>query len=201
MTKQPLAAAELNELVAGLKKLSATSGGAGIRRRRICSRSFRRAAWTNLFHNAAAVLQEVSDYELRVRLQDADFHRRAKAGGWPISTPILRTKTPGATSMRRSCTKIRSPIFPPSAGSTNSLPISAGGPRHPRRRPCEGPRATWASVSSASVCFTAKVIFSRRLTRTTGRRSFTTRLTRRTSRSSKWWTAAASRLCAAWRSA
>jgi len=35
--------------------------------------------WQNLIHNAAAILREVSEYELRVRLQDADFEQRALA--------------------------------------------------------------------------------------------------------------------------
>src|SRR3984957_13642547 len=34
--------------------------------------------WQNLYHNAVAVLHEVSDYELRVRLQDPEFARRVR---------------------------------------------------------------------------------------------------------------------------
>jgi starch phosphorylase len=34
--------------------------------------------WQNLYHNAVAVLREVSDYELRVRLQDAHFAARVR---------------------------------------------------------------------------------------------------------------------------
>ena len=47
----------------------------GARRRRISSRSFPRG-WQNLYHNAVAILHEVSDYELRVRLQDPYFAAR-----------------------------------------------------------------------------------------------------------------------------
>src|SRR2546430_6771828 len=32
--------------------------------------------WQNLYHNAVAILHEVSDYELRTRLQDPDFAGR-----------------------------------------------------------------------------------------------------------------------------
>ena len=35
--------------------------------------------WQNLYHNAVAVLHEVSDYELRMRLQDPDFAGRVSA--------------------------------------------------------------------------------------------------------------------------
>src|SRR6202453_4668657 len=35
-------------------------------------------SWQNLYHNAVAVLHEVSDYELRVRLQDQEFARRVR---------------------------------------------------------------------------------------------------------------------------
>ncbi len=34
--------------------------------------------WQNLYHNAVAILHEVSDYELRVRLQDPDFCARVR---------------------------------------------------------------------------------------------------------------------------
>src|SRR5579863_5639422 len=34
--------------------------------------------WQNLYHNAVAVLREVSDYELRVRLEDTEFVRRVR---------------------------------------------------------------------------------------------------------------------------
>src|SRR2546430_12987044 len=34
--------------------------------------------WQNLYHNAVAVLHEVSDYELRVRVQDGDFADRVR---------------------------------------------------------------------------------------------------------------------------
>src|SRR3954467_4724065 len=34
--------------------------------------------WQNLYHNAVAVLHEVSEYELRVRLHNADFAARVR---------------------------------------------------------------------------------------------------------------------------
>ena len=40
--------------------------------------------WQNLYHNAVAVLREVSEYELRMRLQDPEFARRAQAPAVPV---------------------------------------------------------------------------------------------------------------------
>ena len=42
--------------------------------------------WQNLYHNAVAILREVSDYELRVRLLDPEFAGRVSRCS-AISTP------------------------------------------------------------------------------------------------------------------
>src|SRR3982751_5558330 len=34
--------------------------------------------WQNLYHNAVAILHEVTEYELRVRLQDKEFAARVR---------------------------------------------------------------------------------------------------------------------------
>ena len=199
MTKEPLTAAAVNELVAGLNKLSRNLWWCWDQEAQDLFQELSPRGWQNLFHNAVAVLREVSDYELRVRLQDADFAGRVRSVLDNL-TRISRTRTPGAISTRRSCTKIPSRIFPPSSVFTNRCrfrrAVSAFSPATTR-----SPRATSASVSSASVCSTAKVIFSRRLTPTTGRRNFTIRWTRRTCRSNRWWTPRANASCARWRSA
>src|SRR5580692_865421 len=78
MTRQPLAAAELNELVAGLKKLSRNIWWCWNQEAQDLFQELSPRAWQNLYHNAAAVLHEVSDYELRVHLQDADFERQVR---------------------------------------------------------------------------------------------------------------------------
>jgi len=54
------------------------------------------ARLANLYHNAAAILREVSEYELRVRLQNADFeHARGRC--CMISRSISPAKAPGDT--------------------------------------------------------------------------------------------------------
>ena len=82
--------------------------------------------WQNLFHNAVAVLREISDYELRVRLQDAGFRRPGSLVLHDFEA-YLPIKTPGATRTRRSCTKIPVAYFSAEFGFHESLPISAGG--------------------------------------------------------------------------
>jgi hypothetical protein len=70
--------AELNELVAGLNKLSRNllvvlgPGGAGLVPRAFAARL------AKPFHNAVAVLREVSEYELRVHLQEPGFAARVR---------------------------------------------------------------------------------------------------------------------------
>ena len=73
MTKKPLSGAELNELVAGLKKLSRNLWWTWNQEAQDLFQELSPRGWQNLFHNAVAVLREVSEYELRVHLQDADF--------------------------------------------------------------------------------------------------------------------------------
>src|SRR5471030_1241208 len=79
MTKEPLAAAELGELVAGLKKLSRNIWWCWDQEAQDLFQELSPRAWQNLFHNAVAVLREISDYELRTRLQDGDFQQHARS--------------------------------------------------------------------------------------------------------------------------
>ena len=77
MSKKPLAVAELNELVSGLQKLSRNLWWSWDQEAQDLFQELSPRSWQNLYHNAAAVLREVSEYELRMRLQDADFEHRA----------------------------------------------------------------------------------------------------------------------------
>jgi len=77
MTRKPLAGAELNGLVTGLNKLSRNLWWSWDQEAQDLFQELSPRSWQNLYHNAAAILREVSEYELRVRLQDADFAQRA----------------------------------------------------------------------------------------------------------------------------
>src|SRR5271154_4078161 len=126
MTRQPLAAAELNELVAGLKKLSRNIWWCWDQEAQDLFQELSPRAWSNLFHNATAVLQEVSDYELRVRLQDADFQQRAKAVLHDFNAYLADQNTwchLNAPELHKNPVAYFSAEF----GFHESLPISAGG--------------------------------------------------------------------------
>ena len=179
--KKPLTDAELNELVAGLNKLSRNLWWTWDQEAQDLFQELSPRGWQNLFHNAVAVLREVSDYELRVHLQDADFAAARPRRAAQFRGLSERQKHLGPQERAGSCSKIPSPISPPSSASTNRCRFppaaSASWPATTRNPP-----ATSASASSASACFTARAISSRRLTRTTGRRSFTIWSIRRTCR-------------------
>ncbi len=78
MSKKPLTLAELDELVAGLNKLARNLWWTWDQEAQEIFQDLSPRGWQNLYHNAVAVLREVSDYELRVRLQDDDFACRVR---------------------------------------------------------------------------------------------------------------------------
>jgi starch phosphorylase len=82
--------------------------------------------WQNLYHNAVAVLHEVSDYELRVRLQDHEFARRVRRVLQDFQTYMLDKETWGR---QNAPALIDHPVayFSAEFGFHETLPIAAGG--------------------------------------------------------------------------
>src|SRR6478735_6719827 len=78
MTKKPLAAAELTELISGLNKLARNLWWTWNQESQELFQELSPRGWQNLYHNAVAILREVSEYELRVRLQDPFFAGRVR---------------------------------------------------------------------------------------------------------------------------
>src|SRR4249919_4294505 len=78
MRKQPLTNEEVSELVAGLNKLARNLWWTWDQEAQEVFSELSPRGWQNLYHNAVAILHEVSDYELRVRLQDPDFAERVR---------------------------------------------------------------------------------------------------------------------------
>jgi glucan phosphorylase len=76
MSDTPLTAGELTELTAGLNRLARNLWWTWNQEAQEIYAELSPRCWQNLYHNAVAVLHEVSEYELRVRLQDADFAER-----------------------------------------------------------------------------------------------------------------------------
>src|SRR5438094_7356108 len=78
MSKAPLSAREQTQLIVGLNRLARNLWWTWNQESQEIFQELSPRGWQNLYHNAVAVLHEVSDYELRVRLQDPDFAERVR---------------------------------------------------------------------------------------------------------------------------
>src|SRR5947209_6744331 len=78
MRKKPLTNEEVSELTAGLNKLARNLWWTWDQEAQDLFQELSPRGWQNLYHNAVAILHEVSDYELRVRLQEPDFAQRVR---------------------------------------------------------------------------------------------------------------------------
>src|SRR5580692_9811986 len=126
MKKQPLSSAELDELVAGLRKLSRNIWWSWDQEAQDIFQELSPRGWQNLYHNAVAVMHEVSEYELRVRLQDGNFERCARAVLSDFDAYLNQKDTWGhihAPELHKNPVAYFSAEF----GFHESLPISAGG--------------------------------------------------------------------------
>ncbi|MFZ0825848.1 MAG: alpha-glucan family phosphorylase [Verrucomicrobiia bacterium] len=124
--KKPLSGTELLELVAGLNKLSRNLWWSWDQQAQDLFQELSPRGWQNLYHNAAAILHEVSEYELRVRLQDADFEQRARAVLRDFDA-YLGSKTTWGHLNAPSLFQNPVAYFSAEFGFHESLPISAGG--------------------------------------------------------------------------
>jgi glycogen phosphorylase len=79
MKLKPLAPSETNDLVTGLNRVARNLWWTWNQGAQDLFRELSPRGWQNLFHNAVAVLHEVSETELRARLQDRDFAERVGA--------------------------------------------------------------------------------------------------------------------------
>jgi starch phosphorylase len=126
MTRKPLSAAELDQLAAGLNKLSRNIWWCWDQEAQDVFQELSPRAWTNLFHNAVATLKEVSPSELRARLQDADFAGRVRSVLHDFEAYLAEQNTwchQNAPELRKNPVAYFSAEF----GFHESLPISAGG--------------------------------------------------------------------------
>ena len=124
--KKPLASTELLELIAGLNKLSRNLWWSWDQEAQDLFQELSPRGWQNLYHNAAAILREVSEYELRVRLQDADFEHRARAVLLNFESYLQCKTTWGHVNAPQ---LLQNPVayFSAEFGFHESLPIAAGG--------------------------------------------------------------------------
>ncbi|HEX4118980.1 MAG TPA: alpha-glucan family phosphorylase [Verrucomicrobiae bacterium] len=82
--------------------------------------------WQNLYHNAVAVLREVSDYELRVRLQDPEFAARVNQVLHDFES-YMGDKDTWATHHAAALAHNPVAYFSAEFGFHETLPIAAGG--------------------------------------------------------------------------
>src|ERR1035437_3221909 len=78
MTKKPLTSEELREMTEGLNRVAHNLWWTCNQEAQEIFQELSPRGWQNLYHNAVAVLHEVSEYELRVRLQDPDLAERVR---------------------------------------------------------------------------------------------------------------------------
>lgn len=126
MTKTPLSAGELTELIAGLNRVARNLWWTWSQEAQEIFQELSPRGWQNLYHNAVAILHEVSDYELRVRLQDHDFARRVSG---VLKQFEAYLSDPGTWGALNAPALLKNPVayFSAEFGFHETLPISAGG--------------------------------------------------------------------------
>ena len=126
MAKTPLTNEELNELVAGLNKTARNLWWTWDQQAQEVFQELSPRGWQNMFHNAVAVLREVSEYELRVRLQDEDFAERVRSVIKKFNAYLSEKETWAAENCP---SLIKRPVayFSAEFGFHETLPIAAGG--------------------------------------------------------------------------
>ena len=126
MATTPLTTSELNQLATGLNRLARNLWWTWDQDSQDIFQELSPRGWTNLYHNAVAVLHEVSEYELRVRLQDQIFAARVRRVLDRFDAYLQRKDTWGALHAPELAQR---PVayFSAEFGFHETLPIAAGG--------------------------------------------------------------------------
>jgi len=126
MTNKPLTGEELSSLIAGLHRLSRNLWWTWDQEAQELFHELSPRGWQNLYHNAVAVLHEVSDYELRVRLQDSEFANRVRR---IIKAFDAYLNEPQTWAHQHAAALRQNPVayFSAEFGFHETLPIAAGG--------------------------------------------------------------------------
>jgi len=126
MTNEPLTNKELTDLTTGLNRLARNLWWTWDQEAQEIFQELSPRGWQNLFHNAVAVLHEVSDYELRVRLQDQDFAQRVRDVLRAFDA-YLKDQAAWAHENARPLSERPVAYFSAEFGFHETLPIAAGG--------------------------------------------------------------------------
>lgn len=123
---KPLTKAELDVLVAGLHRVSKNLWWTWDQDAQEVFHELSPRAWTNLFHNAVAILHEVSDQELRARLQNSALADKIRRVVTAFDEYLAARDTWGR---QHAATLQAHPVayFSAEFGFHETLPIAAGG--------------------------------------------------------------------------
>jgi starch phosphorylase len=126
MSTAPLSPEELTKIIADLNHLAHNLWWTWNQGAQELFAELSPRCWQTMYHNAVAVLREVSDYELRVRLQDPDFARRVRQVLHDFDVYINDKETWGH---KNAAPLLQHPVayFSAEFGFHETLPIAAGG--------------------------------------------------------------------------
>ncbi len=126
MSKQPLSTAEVGEMIAGLNRLARNLWWTWDQEAQELFQELSPRGWQNLYHNAVAILHEVSEQELRARLQDPIFAGHVRHVLNDFDAYIAEKNTWGN---QHAPALAKNPVayFSAEFGFHETLPIAAGG--------------------------------------------------------------------------
>lgn len=126
MSNKALSPAEVSELVADIHRISRNLWWTWNQQPQELFQQLSPRAWQNLYHNAVAVLHEVSDYELRMRLQDPDLVALCRSVIAEFDAYMDSTRT---WASQNAPDLVAKPIayFSAEFGFHETLPVAAGG--------------------------------------------------------------------------
>src|ERR1044071_1945400 len=126
MSKKPLTSEELTDLTVRLQKVARNLWWTWAQEAQELFSELSPRGWQNLYHNAVAILREVSDYELRVRLQDYEFAERVRQVIREFDAYMSDKNTWGK---QHAAQLHKNPVayFSAEFGFHETLPITAGG--------------------------------------------------------------------------
>jgi starch phosphorylase len=126
MSNESLSGKELTEMTAGLHRLARNLWWTWNQEAQELFAELSPRCWQNQYHNAVAVLREVSEYELRVRLLDQDFANRVREVLQRFDAYMTEKNT---WASQHAPQLLTSPVayFSAEFGFHETLPIAAGG--------------------------------------------------------------------------
>ncbi|MCC7373950.1 MAG: alpha-glucan family phosphorylase [Verrucomicrobiales bacterium] len=126
MTSHEPTSTELAELRSGLHRLARNLWWTWNQDAQDLFQELSPRSWQNLYHNAVAVLREVSDYELKVHLMEPEFRRRV-AGVLESFDAYLNEPNTWANENASKLAEHPVAYFSAEFGFHETLPIAAGG--------------------------------------------------------------------------